>query len=49
VAATVHRILGKILHRPTVRAREFSSSPGGQLYLDALQELFDLAVAEART
>jgi glutamyl-tRNA reductase len=48
-AATVHRILRKILHRPTVRAREFSSGPQGQLYLDALQELFDLAAAEART
>jgi glutamyl-tRNA reductase len=44
-AATVHRILRKILHRPTVRAREFSSGPQGQLYLDALQELFDLRTA----
>ena len=43
-AAAVHRILRKILHRPTVRAREFSSGPRGQLYLDALQELFDLEV-----
>jgi glutamyl-tRNA reductase len=49
MAATVHRILGKILHRPTVRAREFSSSPEGGLYLDALQELFDLRTAEVRT
>jgi glutamyl-tRNA reductase len=49
MTATVHRILGKILHRPTVRAREFSSSPEGGLYLDALQELFDLRTAEART
>jgi glutamyl-tRNA reductase len=48
-AATVHRILRKILHRPTVRAREFSSSPQGELYLDALQELFGLAAAEAKT
>jgi glutamyl-tRNA reductase len=48
-AATVHRILRKILHRPTVRAREFSSSPQGGLYLDALQELFDLRSAEAKT
>jgi glutamyl-tRNA reductase len=47
-AATVHRILRKILHRPTVRAREFSSSPQGGLYLDALQELFDLPAAEAK-
>jgi glutamyl-tRNA reductase len=48
-AATVHRILRKILHRPTVRAKEFSSSPEGPLYLDALQQLFDLRTAEART
>jgi glutamyl-tRNA reductase len=48
-AATVHRILRKILHRPTVRAREFSASPEGQIYLDALQQLFDLKMAEAKT
>ena len=48
-AATVHRILRKILHRPTVRAREFSSSPEGRLYLDALQQLFDLRTAEVKT
>ncbi len=27
-AATVHRILRKILHQPTVRAKEFSAGPG---------------------
>ena len=48
-AATVHRILRKILHRPTVRAREFSSSPEGRLYLDALRQLFDLRTAEVKT
>jgi glutamyl-tRNA reductase len=48
-AATVHRILRKILHRPTVRAREFSASPEGRIYLDALQQLFDLRTAEATT
>ena len=48
-AATVHRILRKILHRPTVRAKEFSASPEGQVYLDALQQLFDLRTAEAKT
>jgi glutamyl-tRNA reductase len=48
-AATVHRILRKVLHRPTVRAREFSSGPEGQLYLDALQELFDLRTTKAKT
>ncbi len=48
-AATVHRILRKILHRPTVRAKEFSASPEGQIYLDALQQLFDLRMAEVGT
>jgi glutamyl-tRNA reductase len=41
-AATVHRILRKILHRPTVRAKEFSTGPDGPVYLDALSRLFDL-------
>jgi glutamyl-tRNA reductase len=38
----VHRILRKVLHRPTVRVREFSTGPDGPLYLDALRQLFDL-------
>jgi glutamyl-tRNA reductase len=41
-AATVHRILRKILHRPTVRAKEFTTGPTGPVYLDALRQLFDL-------
>jgi glutamyl-tRNA reductase len=41
-AATVYRILRKVLHRPTVRAKEFSASPEGPLYLNALRQLFDL-------
>jgi glutamyl-tRNA reductase len=48
-AATVHRILRKILHRPTVRAKEFSTGPNGIVYLDALRQLFDLNANEART
>jgi glutamyl-tRNA reductase len=47
-AATVHRILRKVLHRPTVRAKEFSAGPQGPLYLDALRQLFDLNPGEAR-
>jgi glutamyl-tRNA reductase len=43
-AATVHRILRKVLHRPTVRAKEFSTGPDGPVYLDALRQLFDLSV-----
>jgi glutamyl-tRNA reductase len=47
-AATVHRILRKVLHQPTVRAKEFSAGPDGPLYLDALRQLFDLGTSEAR-
>jgi glutamyl-tRNA reductase len=43
-AAAVHRILRKVLHRPTVRAKEFSTGPSGPVYLDALRQLFDLSV-----
>jgi glutamyl-tRNA reductase len=46
-AAAVHRILRKALHRPTVRAREFSTGPKGPVYLEALQELFELGGAFA--
>ena len=42
-AATVHRILRKVLHRPSVRAKEFATGPKGPVYLEALQELFELA------
>src|SRR6202012_905398 len=37
-AATVHRILRKILHQPTVRAKELSAGPEGLVYLDALRQ-----------
>jgi glutamyl-tRNA reductase len=47
-AATVHRILRKVLHRPTVRAKEFATGPDGPAYLEALQQLFDLSVGETR-
>jgi glutamyl-tRNA reductase len=48
-AATVHRILRKILHQPTVRAKEFSAGPNGPVYLDALRQLFDLRTGQAGT
>jgi glutamyl-tRNA reductase len=49
MAATVHRILRKILHQPTVRAKELSAGPEGPVYLDALRQLFDLRTGEAGT
>jgi Glutamyl-tRNAGlu reductase, dimerisation domain/Glutamyl-tRNAGlu reductase, N-terminal domain/Shikimate / quinate 5-dehydrogenase len=42
MAATVHRILRKVLHRPTVRAKELSTGPARQEYLEALRQLFEL-------
>ena len=48
-AATVHRILRKVLHRPTVRAKEFSAGPAGPVYLEALRQLFDLSTGEHAT
>jgi glutamyl-tRNA reductase len=48
-AATVHRILRKILHQPTVRVKELSAGPEGLVYLDALRQLFDLRTGEAGT
>jgi glutamyl-tRNA reductase len=48
-AATVHRILRKILHLPTVRAKEFSTGPKGPDYLEALRQLFDLNAGQAKT
>jgi glutamyl-tRNA reductase len=48
-AATIHRILRKILHRPTVRAREFCAGPDGPVYLEALGQLFDLDTRGAAT
>jgi glutamyl-tRNA reductase len=49
MAATVHRILRKVLHQPTVRAKEFSAGPNGSVYLDALRQLFGLRAGEAGT
>jgi glutamyl-tRNA reductase len=49
MAATVYRILRKVLHQPTVRAKEFSTGPDGPIYLDALRQLFDLRTGEAGT
>ena len=49
MAATVYRILRKVLHQPTVQAKEFSASPDGPVYLDALRQLFDLRTEDAGT
>ncbi|MFG2072071.1 glutamyl-tRNA reductase [Nonomuraea maritima] len=42
VAMTVQRVVDKLLHEPTVRVKQFATSPGGDHYADALRELFNL-------
>ncbi|MEU6175577.1 glutamyl-tRNA reductase [Streptantibioticus parmotrematis] len=42
VTQTVRRVVDKLLHAPTVRAKQLAGEPGGAGYADALRELFDL-------
>jgi glutamyl-tRNA reductase len=42
IAQTVHRVVDKLLHAPTVRVKELAGSPGGEEYAAALRVLFDL-------
>lgn len=44
VAHTVHRVVQRLLHSPTVRIRELATEPGGDRYAEVLRELFDLEV-----
>jgi glutamyl-tRNA reductase len=44
VARTVHRVVDKLLHEPTVRVKELASAPGGVDYADALRALFGLGI-----
>ncbi|HEX7354568.1 MAG TPA: glutamyl-tRNA reductase [Mycobacteriales bacterium] len=39
---TVRRLAEKLIHAPTVRVKELASEAGGDLYADALRELFGL-------
>jgi glutamyl-tRNA reductase len=48
VARTVHRIVQRLLHQPTVRVRELAASPGGDRYTALVRELFDLDRASGR-
>jgi glutamyl-tRNA reductase len=45
VAHTVHRVVQRLLHSPTVRVRRLAAEPGGDQYAALLRELFDLEVA----
>jgi glutamyl-tRNA reductase len=42
IGHTVRRVVGKLLHAPTVRMKELASGPGGDGYAAALRVLFDL-------
>ncbi|MER7164793.1 glutamyl-tRNA reductase [Micromonospora sp. NPDC000207] len=49
VARTVHRVVQRLLHQPTVRVRQLAAEPGGDQYAALLRELFDLQVPQATT
>jgi glutamyl-tRNA reductase len=49
VQLTVHRIVEKLLHTPTVRVKELAVGGQGDDYAQALRELFDLRPGEAAT
>ncbi|NYI05764.1 glutamyl-tRNA reductase [Allostreptomyces psammosilenae] len=42
VAQTLHRVVEKLLHAPTVRAKQLAADPSGADYAEALRALFDL-------
>jgi glutamyl-tRNA reductase len=46
VAHTVHRLVQRLLHQPTVRVRQLASQPEGETYAALLAELFDLQVPQ---
>jgi glutamyl-tRNA reductase len=47
VTHTLHRLVQRLLHQPTVRVRELVAGPGGDRYPELLRELFDLDVPSA--
>jgi glutamyl-tRNA reductase len=44
VAHSLHRVVQRLLHQPTVKVRELAAGPGGDRYPELLRELFDLDV-----
>ncbi|MFG2037612.1 glutamyl-tRNA reductase [Dactylosporangium sp. NPDC048998] len=44
VSHSIHRIVQRLLHQPTVRVRQLAAAPGGEAYAQALRELFDLQI-----
>ena len=46
VAHTVHRVVRRLLHSPTVRVRQLAAEPGGDHYAALMRQLFDLEVPQ---
>jgi len=44
VGHSLHRIVQRLLHEPTVRARKLAAGPGGDAYPQLLRDLFDLSI-----
>jgi len=44
IARTVHRVVDKLLHEPTVRVKELAAAPGDTDYAGALRALFGLGI-----
>lgn len=44
VAQTVHRVVQRLLHQPSVRVRQLAAGPGGDHYAEVLRDLFALDV-----
>ena len=47
VTKMVHRIVNKVLHEPTVQLRQQAALGGGEVYVQAVQDLFALNFEEA--
>jgi len=46
VAHTLHRVVRRLLHSPTVRVRQLAAEPGGDQYTALMRQLFDLEVPQ---
>jgi glutamyl-tRNA reductase len=42
IAKSMHRVVQRLLHEPTVRVRQRAAQPGGEAYANLLRDLFDL-------
>lgn len=49
VAKAVRRVADKLLHAPTVRVKQLASTGNGDLYAEALRELFELKPGSTET